>query len=430
MTEAVVDKAHSKRGPSGAKKRKLCPGSVVMEEGRPDRPSRYAAEGTVAHTVMELCLTEGKDAEAFVGRIFTADGFAFEVDMEMADPVNEFIAEIGAHIDTLAGDILLVEQSVSIEYITGEKDGAGTADVVGITQGGTHLVVADYKHGKGVKVFVADQDGNPNGQIATYGLGVLEEVELVHDIQTVTLIIGQPRMQHFDTMELTVQELRDQLPRLRAIERKCDSAEADAKAAWFAETYLVPGEEQCRFCKGKTVCPALASEVDGFASEAAQVSDFADLTTPVVIDPSSGLTVKPLAELMARVPLVEQWCLAIRAELEGELFAGAKVPGWKLVQGKRGNRAWADKVAASAAMKAARLKRDEMFKDALRSPTEMEKLLKKARPKVWSKLAALITQSDGRPSVAPESDDRPVYDPASKPSEFADLTVADGNDLV
>lgn len=441
MAEVVVEKAHAKRSPSGAKKRKLCAGSVVLEAGRQDRPSRYAAEGTVAHSVMELCLEpctrgehEALDAEGFIGRVFSADGFEFEVDSEMADKVNEFVAHVLMHVDPAAGDILLVEQQVPIGQITGEEDATGTADVVGITEGGTKLVVLDLKYGRGVRVCASNADG-PNEQLCYYGLGALEEQSLFHDIQFVTLGIGQPRLDHFDTVELTVEELREQERRLRGIERRCDSAEADAKAVFFADRYLSPGEEQCKFCKAKAICPALRGEVlDLVGTGQAVAEDFSDLEVASKDDVAFVAEMHDdkggwLGNLMAKLPLVESWISAVRAEAEAELFAGRPVAGFKLVQGKQGNRAWKDTVEATAVLKAARLKVDQMFDQKLKSPTAMEKVLKD-KPKVWAKLADHITRSPGQPSVAPESDKRPALDLTAATDDFADLGGDDGSDLI
>jgi hypothetical protein len=359
--------------------------------------------------------------------VFEVDGFSFEVDAEMADKVNEFVAYVGNHIDVAAGDILLVEQEVPIAHITGEEGGSGTADVVGITDGGTRLVVVDLKYGRGVRVMATNEDG-PNEQLSYYGLGALEEQEMLHDIQFVTLGIGQPRLDHFDTVDLTVEELREQGARLKKVEARCDSAEADAKAPFFAERYLQPGEEQCKFCKAKAICPALRGEViDLVGTGAAVADDFSDLevaskddvafVAEMLDDAKSGW----LGHLMSKLPMIETWISAIRAEVEAELFAGRAVPGYKLVQGKQGNRAWKDTIEAAALLKSARLKVDEMFDQKLKSPTQMEKLLKDAKPKVWAKVQPLIGRSEGQPSVAPESDKREALDLTASTTDFADL---------
>jgi phosphopantothenoylcysteine synthetase/decarboxylase len=130
----------------------------------------------------------------------------------------------------------------------------------------------------------------------------------------------------------------------------------------------------------------------------ATVNDFTDLA---VVDTA------PLAAAMSRVDLVEQWCKAIRAEVERRLLNAEPVPGFKLVEGRKGNRAWADEKVAEAAMKSLRLTRDQMYDLKLISPTTAEKLLKKTAPAKWDKVNDLILRADGKPSVAPATDKRP-----------------------
>lgn len=444
MTIQTEEKAHAKRSPSGAKRRMLCPGSVVVEEGAERSSSRYSAEGTAAHTLMELALTSpGRDAEAFVGRTIEADGYEFEVDMAMADAVNLFIAHIISIADPEQGATILVENEVPIGHITGEPGGAGTADVIALFDEGRGLLVADLKYGRGVPVYASYAGGHHDGdcdfvghggearflneQLAYYALGALEVVDLLGAApEYAMLMIGQPRLDTFDAVTIAIDDLRSVAARLRTIEQRCDMAEANRDIPMFAEAHLYPGEDQCRFCEGKRNghCPALLDEVDDFVQECSKVASFSDLDgateTHVPAKEAS------LAELMARVPLIEDFCRAIRAKVEASLFCGGLVEGWKLVQGKRGNRAWSDEAEAEAIMKAARLRTDAMFSRKLISPTQAEKLLKD-KPRVWSKLEAVVTQSEGQPSVAPESDKRPALTLASAQDSFNDL---DGGDLI
>ena len=102
------------------------------------------------------------------------------------------------------------------------------------------------------------------------------------------------------------------------------------------------------------------------------------------------------------------------------------VTGWKLVMGKRGSRQWEDADKAEAALKAMRLKVDDMYTKNLKTPPAMEKFFK-TNPKQWAKVATLIVQPDGKPGVAPASDPRPVW---VKPDVSADFADAEGNDLV
>ena len=185
--------------------------------------------------------------------------------------------------------------------------------------------------------------------------------------------------------------------------------------------FLFPGEKQCRFCRAKSTCPALRAEVAGITHDAASLDDFADLL-PVPPDSQTGDNYLSIA--MGMVGLVEDWCKGIRAEVERRLLAGQEVKDFKLVEGKRGNRKWADEAAVENVMKSFRLRQDEMYDLSLISPTKAEKLLK-SNPKRWSKVQEHITQSAGKPSVAPVADPRPALDVQSVADDFRDLLTTE-----
>ena len=124
-----------------------------------------------------------------------------------------------------------------------------------------------------------------------------------------------------------------------------------------------------------------------------------------------------LGAKMDAIELIEMWVKAIRAKVEKELLAGRPVAGYKLVQGRKPARAWSDEAKAEAALKRMRIKSDQMYERTLISPTTAEKLLK-AEPKRWAKVSALVTQGEGKPSVAPVTDKRPALDVAPLDSEF------------
>jgi hypothetical protein len=109
---------------------------------------------------------------------------------------------------------------------------------------------------------------------------------------------------------------------------------------------------------------------------------------------------------------VEAWGTAGRAEVERRLLARKAVPGFKLVTGRRGARKWVDEEPVKVALG------DDAFEKKLISPTTAEKLLKKAKPDVWAQLSAVVTQSDGKPSVAPATDKREEYTPGASADEF------------
>ena len=122
--------------------------------------------------------------------------------------------------------------------------------------------------------------------------------------------------------------------------------------------------------------------------------------------------------------MIEGWCKAIRAKAEAELLAGHPVPGYKLVEGRRGSRRWTNDAEVEQTLKSMRMKLEEMYDFSLISPTTAEKLHKAGTigPRQWPKLQGLITQSEGKPSVAPATDKRPALVIQATADEFADVS--------
>lgn len=121
------------------------------------------------------------------------------------------------------------------------------------------------------------------------------------------------------------------------------------------------------------------------------------------------LTPEQLSEVYRQVERIELFCNAIRERVYNDLNTGLSVPGFKLVSAPQGDDEWSDEEAARALLKDQfRYKMEEVFDFKLISPTKAEKLIKKASPRRWPKVEALITRADGKPTVAPESDPRPA----------------------
>jgi hypothetical protein len=421
--------AHSLHAPSGSAKRIRCAGALAMEHDLPDETSLYAAEGTAAHTLASDCLDTGTMARDHLGRVLEADDFQFTVDEAVADPVQAYVDAV-LRCASVPGAELFVERRLDFSAAIGIEGQTGTGDAVIIIPG--ELQVHDLKFGEGVKVDAMERwrdsvsdtvrDG-PNSQLAWYALGAVEEYELSHDFDHVRLFIHQPRLGHVSEYSCTVAELRDWCalhgrPREQLahanFERYGQLPQPQRGAELLAAGQLTPGEKQCQFCKAKATCPALVKLVaDQVASDYENLTEAPDALENVSPPVAGAL---PTAEYLE---LVEDWARAARAEIERRLMAGTPVPGWKLVEGKKPSRDWADEKAAEAAMKKARLKFDEMYISKLASPPQIEKRLKKSRPRLWARFQSLITQpSRGRPSVAPESDPRPVYSTAATPDDF------------
>lgn len=440
---------HSEWSPSGFKQVMLCPGSKVLQAGAPRTTSKYAAEGTAAHSLLTDCLNMQKAASQFTGMDYPADDHVFTVDEDMARHVQVCIDYVNDLVGQ--GGILLVDRRVHFGSYLGVADEVafGTLDVAVIL--GTELISIDFKYGMGVEVSAGEDVGMPDGdshkdiflrkpnpQLALYGLGILAEVKDIADIERVRLVISQPRITTKPSeYDLSVEELEAWgygAARSAVYTAKNAVECAAAESQTFGELFLRPGEEQCRFCKAKATCPALRAEV--FQTVGATIEG------PATIDEFSALETTPLnsadnedmagpdgalwlSACLGKVDLIEDWCKAVRAEVERRLLAGETVPGYKVVQGKMGNRSWADEKAAEEQLKAMRLKTEEMYDLTLISPTAAEKLAPKfdkagkpippkegqpapaIGPRQWLKLQPLITRKQGKPHVAPLSDPRP-----------------------
>jgi hypothetical protein len=307
---------------------------------------------------------------------------------------------------------LYVEQRMPIGHLTGEKDAFGTADVVILDSEAREIIIIDLKYG------MREVDGERNRQLMIYALAALEKFSMYEgEFDTVRTVIIQPRIGHYPEWSCTVDELQAFGMEVRVAADEAQKAKALYDQGCVVTGFLVPGDH-CRnnYCKARATCPALSK----FVTDAVE-ADFDTLSMdikqeiPVSID---------LGMKMDALPLIEDWCKAVRAKVEAELFAGRPVPGYKLVQGKKGNRQWTSKDEAEAMMKGFKLKVEEMYDLKLISPTSAEKLAKAAviGPRQWPKLSAYITQAEGSPSVAPESDKRPALVVTPVADAFEDLT--------
>lgn len=377
--------AHAEKAPSGAAGWMVCSATIPMSANKPDTASEFAAEGTVAHEVAYLAKSEGRAPTSFIGSVFEADGFTFTVDDEMAGHIQAWLD----YVDTVVwGGITLLEQKLPIGHLTIEPDATGTADVISIHD--TVLKIADLKYGMGVKVFAEE-----NPQLMIYALAAYDQYRFFGEFETVELHIGQPRMNHFDVWETTparLEQFRGEL--LRA------AMQIEAAKTSLQDHHFNPGEKQCKWCRAKAECPALANHVMTIVCD-----DFVDLTKPITVT-EREMDNQSLGNCMAAIPLIEDWCKAIRGRVESELFAGETVPGFKLVEGKRGNRDWTDDEKLIELLEASF--GEDAFKHTLISPAVAEKLAKKSGLDFGSTFVPFITQSEGKPSVAPVTDKRPA----------------------
>jgi hypothetical protein len=228
-----------------------------MEYGLPDNGNDYSDEGTCAHAVAAMCLTEGKPATAYIGRrVEIKPHETYEFRDDMAEPVQIYVD----FVNSLPGEKHF-EVAVPIDHITKEPNAEGTADVVAITDDQEEIVCVDLKFGQGVRVFA-----EKNKQAMMYASGALRKFDVMGTFKRVKIYIFQPRISDEPSeWECTIEDLR-------AFEAECAKAAATAMIAfnfrenWLgkpdADQYLVPGDEQCQFCKARATCGKLAKHVE------------------------------------------------------------------------------------------------------------------------------------------------------------------------
>ena len=434
--------AHSTWSASGFEQKMLCPGSHVLQQGKPRRSSQYAAEGTAAHQVLTWALQESRPAAAYIGRVIEADGFTFTVDEDMTGHVQVCID----YVTDAAGDEGVIFADIRVNYSqyldTPELEAWGTADV--IIARGDELIVIDFKFGMGVEV-----SAERNPQMSLYALGALQAYQgLVSDFERVRMVISQPRIKKAASeFDISVEELEAWgRSTARSAVNTCrnamavDRTQVTSEVSWD-QVYLRPGEKQCKFCSAKAECPALRAEVAGTVFEALPASpdEFAELNpAPLSEDPRYD-SAEWLAACLSKVDLIEDWCKAIRAETERRLLAGESVPGYKLVPGKKGARQWESDEQAKEVLKSIRLRDDQMYDFSVKSPAQIAKLgpaldkngaikpIKDGDPKPvigprqWPRVAAIIKQSQGKPHVAPADDPRPALEIKPVVDDFESL---------
>jgi hypothetical protein len=419
-----------------------CAGSMVLESGIADTSSSFADEGTAAHFLASECLEQDDNAASFIGQTILVSGndvrwylgdpataaidgtSAFTVDADMAEPVQVYIDAIRQYAE---GNELLIEQRVDFSAHIGVPNSFGTSDTVVLCP--DELQVHDLKFGRGVKV-----DAEENQQLMLYALGAYDAFGMVGDFKRVRMVIHQPRLGHVSEWDCTVEALLEFAGKAKRAAHLCKAAIANDQGGRenFGQ-YLAPGEKQCRFCKAKATCLALAAKVQAdVGADFEALTSFDRAHAEASVKKHGDKTADELGAALAAVDLIETWCTAVRAEAERRLLAGAPVTGFKLVEGRRGARKWSNEAEAEALLKGMRLKHEQMYDYKLISPTTAEKLAKAEAigPRQWPKVVALITQANGKPSVVPESDKRPALVVKPVADEFDAVATEPAAELV
>lgn len=271
----------------------------------------------------------------------------------------------------------MVEQRV--DFSNWVPEGFGTADALIVADG--VLTICDYKHGKGVAVSATD-----NAQLKCYALGALDMFDDIYDIDTVHLVIYQPRRENISELDIS----KDALYKWAEEELR-----PRAELAYKGEGDFSCGE-WCRFCKAKHECRARA--------EANLLLAKYDFQLPPTLSDSE------IAVILDKADELVSWANDIKAYALQMAIAGKEWQGWKLVEG-RSNRKISNEEAVIEAV--TNLGKDP-FEKKLMGITALEKLLGKS--KFNELIGQYVVKPPGKPTLVPESDKREAMN-----SDFKDV---------
>ena len=366
-----AQRAHALLSASSAHRWLECPPSAVAAAGYPNEETEFTREGTLAHEVAEMYARAG-----ILGDVGPEWQFIKEIPQEMkehAQGYNDYIQELTKSPDA----IVLLEQRV--DFSPWVPDGFGTCDCI-IIQGDT-LTIIDYKYGQGVPVSAVD-----NPQMKLYALGALNDYGIALDVSKVEKHIYQPRINNISVDSSTVDEL------LTWAEKEVKPTAA--KAAKGKGTYKAGS--WCKFCPHAGRCRALTRICTEYV-------ETHSLRAAVPV-----LAPHEVAEVLAMESLISLWLKRVKAQALSTLLDGGEIPGYKLVEGKLGNRKWVDEVKALQVLKDAGYSLDDVTETKLLSPAGMDKVIGKKT--ATELLEGLTDRAPGAPTIVPESDKRPAFD--------------------
>lgn len=413
---------HSIFAPSASKRWLNCHQSLIGSLFEPDETSFEAAEGTVAHGIAEEWLRTGIKPKHLIGTTihYSENGKEFDiyVSKSMIDYLEEYVdwcvfegGEMYVETRVWFTDLMPyanadeLEENPDATPIPFAPQG-GTADNI-IIRGDT-IIITDLKYGTGVQVFA---EGNT--QALLYAYGSYRMFRETHNIRRVVIRIAQPRLDHMDEWEVTVEELED----------FADYVKDQAKSAWSLNAKKRATADGCRFCRQAHNCAALA-----FAMESAVGADleflgtsFGEYEMSIIRDALSEeyrlrradfgvLSTKDMAKILPFRKVVENWFNRLDEALEKRALKGEEIPGMKLVEA-RTNRRYLNEENVKEFLEFIGLEEDQVISRKLLTPNQLEAVLKdiggfskESAPKLLEDLAY---KPEGKPTLVPLTDKRP-----------------------
>lgn len=392
---------HALLSPSGAKKWLSCAASLACEKDIPNTSGKAAVLGTAMHTIAEVHLNQyikgtALPLEREVGAYVLDEGKgqikalispmkgAVLITADMIEQVRKYTDYCKAIIDVATYAKLEMRVNLTQVLHPGYEgvETFGTADLVAVLEKANTdefiLNITDLKTGR------HRVEAKENKQLMLYALGVYRRLKRRYNITVVRLVIFQPYAGGASEWDISVEGLElfakfAQKHALLALDAYF-RGKKNLKASDFR-----PSVDGCQWCRFSEQCAARTNTVNSVLAEELE-DDFALELTP-----------EQLVAEYEKLPLLRQHIDKVEKAMAAALHSGKKVPGYKLVEGKMGNRAWKD------AEKVAELYGDKLTKEVLMTPTEAVKVIPE------EELKDFITRKPGAPCVATADDKRPEW---------------------
>ena len=398
---------HAEYAPSSYERWNIhsCSASIEEAPRHPPRPGSSDAEaGTEVHDAVERVFQAAtrifKDGDCQPKKIDAAlaqvtDIACTEFDRCVENGMTRRLASVGlGYCEALAEitakrraehslAVLKVEQRV---YIRGHETRVwGTADGQVWTPALSHIDIVDLKTGAGIFI-PADY-----GQLKVYALGSASSYYKEYGVWplTVTVHVYQPLLNEgHELNEWGCREHTWTIDDLMDLQNDIDDVwEARKKG----ELRFRPSPKACRFCDALPFCKAAQMAIRDPVE--AGIMEF----DPKRINHDKlGPTI---AELLPRAQLAQQWADSVIAASNSYARIGLKIPGYKLVQGRKA-RNWNDEKKVQAWLKQHGV--DPYNEPKLRSPAQAEEHLTKDLGEKLNELFVDVSYSD--PKLVPDDE--------------------------
>lgn len=397
---------HALLSPSGAKKWLACSASLACEKDIPNTSGKAAVLGTAIHTIAEVHLNAyirgtALPLEREVGAYVLDEGKgqikalispvkgAVLITADMIEQVRKYTDYCKAIIDVATYAKLEMRVNLT-EVLHPGYEGVetfGTADLVAVQELANTdehmLIIGDLKTGR------HRVEAKENKQLMLYALGVYRRLKRRYNITVVRLVIFQPYAGGASEWDISVKGL--ELFAKFAQKRALLALDAYFRGKKNLKTSdFRPSVDGCQWCRFSEQCAARTKTVNSVLAEELE-GDFALELTP-----------EQLVAEYEKLPLLRQHIDKVEKAMAAALHSGKKVPGYKLVEGRPGNRAWKDAEAVYEKYG------DKLTKEVLMTPTEAVKVMPE------EELKDFITRKPGAPCVATADDKRPEWNQVSE----------------